>query len=108
MDTNRDLEQEEQYFQTQTWLALLSEYGYLPQVHNALRRTPGREELTVDSAPLPTTAEPTDHRGLLGEREVQNVLVMHYWNQLNLIASYERFGEALSRLLGMIEAQLAR
>ena len=94
----RLMEDVELAFQRQTWLPLLIEHSYLPQISNTIGSRPGSTE-RFDARVLPVLPSIADHTAILGEREVQNVLVVHQWNQQDLRLAYDEFAARLDDIL---------
>lgn len=104
----RGMEQGDFYTQRELLYPFLVRRGYLPKISNAIREAPGYPEPYEYAVPLPLSAAALDHRGLLQDREFQNLVLLRQWDQSDYRWGYAEFTERMSEIVTLLEAELGR
>jgi hypothetical protein len=90
---------------SEVWMPFLRDYGYLPQINNAITVQPGSGEETYGYT-VPSDPNKVDHRELLRDHRFQNVLLHRLWVQTDILNAYQELEPELSSMLELLTGEI--
>jgi len=89
------------------FMPFLREHTYVPQLSSVTTHRPGSTD-SIPNLAVPMADERVDHRGLLRNRDFQNLLVQRWWVQWDAFDAYTAFEERLDVVVDLLKEELLR